>query len=58
LINEEIKGMVWTGKSEQLKDKYTELEDNFSELKRQALLHETQGLVPAQPEEHEQGQPS
>lgn len=58
MINEEIKGMAWTGKLEQLKDKYTQLEDNFSELKRQALLHETQGLVPAQSEGHEQAQPS
>lgn len=32
----------------QLKDKYSQLEQSFSELKRQALLNETQGLVPTQ----------
>jgi len=32
----------------QLKDKYSQLEQNFSELKRQAALNETQGLVQAQ----------
>jgi len=32
----------------QLKEKYSQLEQNFSELKRQAFLNETQGLVPAQ----------
>ena len=52
------KGVVSSGKSEQLKDRYTQMEDHFSELKRQAYLHETQGLVPVQPEEPEQGQTS
>ena len=33
---------------------YSQLEDNFSELKRQALLNETQGLVPAQGEQTQQ----
>lgn len=32
----------------QQKDKYAQLEQNFSELKRQARLNETQGLVQAQ----------
>lgn len=41
-------------KLEQLKDRYSQLEDSFSELKRQALLHETQGLVPTQ---EQQAQP-
>jgi len=44
--------------SKQINDKYSELEQTFSELKRQALLHETQGLVPAQPEKREEGQSS
>ncbi|MDR3600423.1 MAG: hypothetical protein P4L49_08100 [Desulfosporosinus sp.] len=38
----------------QLNNKYSQLEENFSELKRQALLHETQGLVPAQGEQTQQ----
>jgi len=38
----------------QFKDKYSQLEDNFSELKRQALLNETQGLVPAQGDQTQQ----
>ena len=37
--------------SESLKEKYSQLEQNFSELKRQAFLNETQGLVPAQGQE-------
>ena len=51
----------------QLKDKYSQLEQTFTELKKQAALHETQGLVPAQEiqdqlqqaqEDPEQGQTS
>jgi len=45
---------VSANESEQFKDKYSQLEDNFSELKRQALLNETQGLVPAQGEQTQQ----
>jgi len=32
----------------QLKDKYSQLEQNFNELKNQASQNKTQGLVPAQ----------
>ncbi|EGW40805.1 hypothetical protein [Desulfosporosinus sp. OT] len=48
MINKEIEIVGSTSKSEQLKDRYSQMEDSFSELKRQALLHETQGLVPIQ----------
>lgn len=58
MINKEIEIVDSASKSEQLKDRYSQMEDSFSELKRQALLHETQGLVPiqgqqAQPEQTE-----
>ena len=45
---DEAKRDVVASGSEQLKEKYSQLEQNFSELKRQAFLNETQGLVPAQ----------
>lgn len=32
----------------ELKERYSQLEQSFSELKRQALLNEHQGLVPIQ----------
>lgn len=56
-----IAKVVSADRSEQLKDRYSQMEDNFSELKRQALLNETQGLVPIQGQEaqpQEQGQTS
>ncbi|TGE31748.1 hypothetical protein [Desulfosporosinus sp. Sb-LF] len=60
MINKEIEIVASASKSEQLKDKYSQMEDSYSELKRQALLHETQGLVPiqqqAQPQQQGQGQ--
>lgn len=31
----------------ELKDKYSQLEESFTELKKQAALDQTQGLVPA-----------
>jgi len=31
----------------ELKDKYSQLEESFTELKKQAALNQTQGLVPA-----------
>ncbi|MDR3586784.1 MAG: hypothetical protein P4L59_15930 [Desulfosporosinus sp.] len=58
---------VLVGELGQLKDKYSQLEQTFTELKKQAALHETQGLVPVQEiqvqlqqeqEDHEQGQTS
>lgn len=45
---DEAKREVLARKSGQLQDNYSQLEQNFSELKRQAALHETQGLVQAQ----------
>ncbi len=39
----------------QTNDKYSEMEQTFSELKRQGLLNETQGLVPAHLEKREEG---
>ncbi|HEY8911304.1 MAG TPA: hypothetical protein VIM51_13655 [Desulfosporosinus sp.] len=45
---DEAKREVLASELGQLKDKYSQLEQNFSELKRQASLKETQGLVQAQ----------
>ncbi|HWQ44003.1 MAG TPA: hypothetical protein VN456_18505 [Desulfosporosinus sp.] len=45
---DEAKREVLASELGQLKEKYAQLEQNFSELKRQAFLNETQGLVPAQ----------
>ena len=39
---------VFVSELGQLNDKYSQLEQTFTELKKQAALHETQGLVPAQ----------
>lgn len=45
---DEAKREVLASELGQLREKYSQLEQNFSELKRQAFLNETQGLVPAQ----------
>ena len=62
---DETKREVLANELGQLNEKLSQLEQNFSELKRQALLNETQGLVPAQwqqasskEEEPRQGQTS
>jgi hypothetical protein len=45
---DEAKREVLASELGQLRDKYSQLEQNFSQLKRQAILNENQGLVPAQ----------
>jgi hypothetical protein len=59
---DETKREVLASELGQLKEKYSQLEQNFSELKRQAFLNETQGIAPAQwqqaPSEEGQGQTS
>lgn len=57
MINKEIEIAASDRKSEQRKDRYSQMEDSFSELKRQALLHETQGLVPIQEQQTQPQQP-
>ena len=52
---DEAKREVLASELGQLKEKYSQMEENFTELKKQAALHETQGLVQAQPH---QGQTS
>jgi len=46
---DEAKREVLASELGQLKEKYSQMEENFTELKKQAALHETQGLVQAQP---------
>jgi hypothetical protein len=45
---DEAKREVLASELGQLRDKYSQLEQNFNQLKRQAFLNEHQGLVPAQ----------
>lgn len=47
---------VFGSEFEQLKDKYSQMEQSFTELKKQAALHETQGLVQAQDQQVQLGQ--